>query len=61
MQNLRHISLQIRVNYQIEKLESWGHDGKLEMLVKKIKVNFFYLYLHFRGIESYNIFIYTMK
>ena len=28
----------MNVIYQITKLESWGHDGKLEISIQKIKV-----------------------
>ena len=28
----------MNVIYQIAKLKSWGHDGKLEILIQKIKV-----------------------
>ena len=28
----------MNVIYQIAKLKIWGHDGKLEILIKKIKV-----------------------
>ena len=27
----------MNVIYQIAKLKSWGHDGKLEILIQKIK------------------------
>ena len=38
MKNLRHSSLQMNVIYRIPKLQSWGHDSKLEILIQKIKV-----------------------
>ena len=31
-------SLQMNVIYKIEKLQNWGYDSKLEILVKKKKV-----------------------
>ena len=37
MKNLRHGSLQMNVIYRIPKLQSWGHDSKLEILIKKKK------------------------
>ena len=35
---LRHSSLQMNVIYKIEKLQYWGYDSKLDILVQKIKV-----------------------
>ena len=32
---LRHNSLEKNVMYKIPKLQSWGHDGKLEILIRK--------------------------
>ena len=36
MKILRHGSLQMIVIYKITKLQSWGHDGKLDIFIKKI-------------------------
>ena len=44
---MRHGSLQINIIYKITKLESWGYDSKLEILIKKIKVKNQNLYLYF--------------
>ena len=38
MKNLRHGSLGINVIYGIPKVQSWGHDSKLDFLIQKIKV-----------------------
>ena len=38
MENLRHGSLQMNVIYMITKFQSLGLNGKLEILIQKIKV-----------------------
>ena len=38
MRNLRQGSLQMNVIYKIPKVQSWGFDSKLEILIKKEKV-----------------------
>ena len=38
LKKLRHGSLQINIIYTITKLQSWGYDSKLEILIQKIKV-----------------------
>ena len=38
MEILRHGSLQMNIIYNITKLQSWGYDSKLEILIQKIKV-----------------------
>ena len=38
MKILRHCSLQMNAINKITKLQSWGRDGKLEILIQKIKV-----------------------
>ena len=38
MKNQRHGSLQMNVIYKVTKLQIYGHDGKLEILIQKIKV-----------------------
>ena len=38
MKNLRHGSIPINVIYMIINLQSWGNDGKLKILIKKVKV-----------------------
>ena len=35
---MRHGSLQMNVIYRITKLQSWGQDSKLDILIQKIKV-----------------------
>ena len=47
MKILRHSSLQEKVIYRITKLQSWGHDGKLDIFIQKIKVKkgiFFFIF-----------------
>ena len=36
MKILRHGSLQMIVIYKITTLQSWGHDGKLDILIIKM-------------------------
>ena len=47
MGNLRHGSLQMNVIYIITKLQSWGHDSKSEISVKKITVEKLHFNLYF--------------
>ena len=59
MRILRHGSLQMNVIYQITKLQSWGYESKLEILIQKIKVRKWDLNLYFLKNRSDHINVYT--
>ena len=56
---MRHGSLQMNVIYQITKLQSWGYESKLEIMIQKIKVRKWDLNLYFLKNRSDRINVYS--
>ena len=59
MKNLRHGSLQMNVIYDLAKVQSWGHDSKLEISFQKIKVKKMDFNSYFNMNKSDYIFVHT--